>query len=86
MTLRINGADKAPVPQPELYVGEELEIAVTAEVLIDRDKTWIKFTGRGTVQPGETGSAAYERVQAFCAQKFAETVNRTVSQIQELGS
>lgn len=66
--------------------GDRIEIAVTHEILIGREKAWIKYAVQGTVRQEETPEAASLRLTEAVNSQIMRTIEeavRTVEQYEE---
>lgn len=68
---------------PELHEGDLVECAVTHEIVIGGEKSWIKYGVSTKVQPGESRDQARERATMIVNKGVMECVKETVETVRE---
>lgn len=62
---------------------DQVDIAVTHEIVIDGEKSWIKYGVISKVEPGESLEEARERVAAEVNSGVMRTIEQTVETVRE---
>lgn len=71
------------ITKSELATGDTIEIGVTHEVQINREKAWIKFGITSKVQPEESTDEAISRVSSIIDNKIISIIESAVSTVTE---
>jgi len=66
----------------ELYTGDTITVAVTHQIEIGRDKSWVKYEATTKVRPGEAGDDARTRAIGHVNVSVMETVQQTVEAVR----
>jgi ribosomal protein L13 len=69
-----------------LQPGDTVEVAVTHEIVISGEKSWIKYGVSTKVQPGETAEMARERAAEGVNEGVMTTVRETVETVRKATS
>jgi hypothetical protein len=72
------------IASPALSPGDTVEVAVTHEVVIHGEKSWIKYGVTSKVQPNETAEDARVRVEELVTAGVMKSVLKTVETIEEM--
>lgn len=86
-TIKIGPPKATPTVKVEdLTTGDTVEVGLSSEFSVDGDHNWATVKISATVQPGETGVAAFVRVEQQVLTYIKQTVLDAVDLVQGLGS
>lgn len=71
------------ITKQELAIGDTIEIGVTHEIVIGREKAWIKFGINSKVQPDENTDEAVSRVSTIINNKIMTIIEEAVTTATE---
>ena len=66
--------------------GDLVEVAITHEIVIDGEKSWIKYGVSTRVEPGESWTEARERASIHVNKGVMETIKETVETVRKATS
>ena len=72
------------VERPALQAGDDVECAVTHEIVINGEKSWIKYGVTIKVYPDESPEAARARASKHVNSAVMQVVGETVETVREL--
>ncbi len=67
-----------------LSAGDTVEVGVTHEIVIGREKSWIKFGVTTKVREGETGEDASDRASTQMQNEVATLIKDVVAQVERI--
>ena len=67
-----------------LSTGDTVEVGVTHEIVIGREKSWIKFGVTTKVREGETGEDASGRASMQMQNEVATLIKDVVAQVERI--
>ncbi len=61
-----------------------VEVGVTHEIVIDGEKSWVRYAVSSEVEPGETLETARERVSEHVNQGVLAVIQETVESVRKM--